>query len=180
MTVPPDLDRWLPGPDVHVRHRRRAAAPAGALWRAGQAVRLDETRMLGRLVRWRIPGLAPDLAFGELFRQPPFTVLVEGESHLVSGLCGRIWSVDGDFAALDGPAGFRRWDVDGTARVLFAHWVQEAGDGTSELVSEARVEAVDRAAAVRLRALWAIVGVFEGLIGAEGLAVAARRAERLA
>jgi hypothetical protein len=64
--------------------------------------------------------------------------------------------------------------------VLFAHWVQPAADGRSALVSEGRVAPVDRAAALRLRALWALVGPWERLIGGEALARAARRAERSA
>ena len=54
------LDAWLGAPAVRTHHRRSAAAPAEALWDArDRSVRLDETRTLGRLVRWRIPGLAP-------------------------------------------------------------------------------------------------------------------------
>ena len=62
-------------------------------------------------------------------------------------------------------------------RVLFAHWVRDAGDGRAELVSEARVEPVDARSALRLRALWAVIGRFERLVGAEPLELAARRAE---
>ena len=36
--------------------RRRTGADPEAVWRAAGTVRLDETRTLGRLVRWRIPG----------------------------------------------------------------------------------------------------------------------------
>ena len=63
-----------------------------------------------------------------------------------------------------------------TVRVLFAHWVTETGDGRAELCSEARVEPVDRAAALRLKALWAVIGRFEPLVAAEPLSLAARRA----
>jgi hypothetical protein len=141
-------------------------------------VRIDETRSLGRLVRWRIPGLARGLTYHELFRDYPFTVLEEDERLLIAGLCGRIWTVSRDYPRLDGPDAFRDWDEPGTVRVLFGHWVADAGDGRAELVSEARVEPTDRAAAIRLRALWALIGRFERLVGAEPLELAARRAER--
>ena len=62
-------------------------------------------------------------------------------------------------------------------RVLFAHWIEPAGPGEVELVSEARVGALDRGAALRLRALWAAVGPFERLVGSEALGAAVRRAE---
>ena len=64
--------------------------------------------------------------------------------------------------------------------MLFAHWAEPASDGRSTLVSEARVDPVDPTARMRLRALWTVVGPFERLVGAEPLAVAARRAEAAA
>jgi len=62
--------------------------------------------------------------------------------------------------------------------VLFAHWVEDDPAGGSAIVSEARVEPVDRRADVALRALWVVVGRFERLIGAEPLSLACKRAER--
>lgn len=172
-----DLDRWLEDPAVRTRHRREAAATADALWAAAASLRLDETRTLGRLVRWRLPGLRKDLTFLDLFSHEPFVVLDHGERWSLSGLAGRIWTLDDDYARLDGPAAFRAWDEPGTVRVLFAHWVLPAGHGRAALHSEARVEPVDRGAHLRLRGLWTVVGVFERLIGAEPLTLAARRAE---
>lgn len=178
MSPPPDdLDRWLPDPAVRSRHRRDADAAPDELWAAANAVRLDETRTLGRLVRWRIPGLEEGLSFRDLFRNDPFVVLAEGERWSLSGLAGKIWTLERDYARLDGPAAFRDWDEPGTVRVLFAHWVLPAAGGRATLYSEARVEPVDRPARSRLRGLWTVVGVFERLIGAEPLNLAARRAE---
>jgi hypothetical protein len=174
---PPDLDRWLPDATVRTEHRRTAAAAPDALWRAAQEIRIADTRTLGRLVRWRIPGTPARRRYDQLFRGYPFTVLDQGERHLVSGLCGRIWTVDRDYPRLAGPDEFTAWDQPCTVRVLFAHWVTPAGDGRAQLSSEARVEAVDRQASVRLKALWTVIGRFEPLVGAEPLKLAARRAE---
>jgi hypothetical protein len=171
------LDAWLGAPSVRTVHRRAARTGAGELWDAATRVRLDDTRTLGRLVRWRIPGLRPDLTYHDLFRAYPFTVLEEDEQVVLSGLCGRIWTLARDYPRLDGAEAFRDWHEPGTVRVAFAHWVRDDGDGRAEIVSEARVEPVDRHAAMRLRALWAVIGRFERLVGAEPLALAARRAE---
>ncbi len=171
------LDAWLGSPAVRTHHRRTAAATPEALWDQAMAVRLNETRSLGRLVRWRIPGLAGDPTYNELFRAYPFCVLEEDRHLLVTGLCGRIWTLARDYPRLDGPETFANWDAPGTVRVLFAHSVREAGDGRAELVSEARVEPVDARSALRLRALWTVIGRFERLVGAEALDLAARRAE---
>lgn len=167
-----DLDAWLPHPVIRSHHRRASCSAPAPLWAAAASVRLSDTRTLGRLVRWRIPGLAPDLTFRELFRAHPFIVLDEGEHHSVSGLVGRIWTLERDYPRLSSAEEFAAWHAPGTARVLFAHWV---ADGA--LHSEARVEGTDRAAQLRLRALWALVGGFERLIGGEALALAVHRAD---
>jgi hypothetical protein len=172
----PDLDAFLPHPAVRTRHARTAAADADALWRAASEVRLTDTRTLGRVVRWRIPGTAAGQTYDAMFRGYPFTLLDEGPRHSVSGLCGRIWTLARDYPALAGPEEFAAWAEPGTVRVLFGHWARPHGDGTAELCSEARVQPVDHAAAIRLRALWTVVGRFAPLVASEPLAIAARRA----
>jgi hypothetical protein len=172
------LDAWLGETTVRTHHRRVARAQPDALWDSATRVRLGDTRSLGHLVRWRIPGLGPELTYHELFRSYPFTVLEEDSKLLLSGLCGRIWTLARDYPRLSSADEFRAWEEPGTVRVAFAHWVREAGDGEAEIVSEARVEPVDRHAALRMRALWTVIGRFERLVGAEPLELAARRAER--
>jgi hypothetical protein len=171
------LDTWLPEPVVCTHHRRTAAVGPDALWRTANVLKLSETRTLGRLIRWRIPDLGPELTYGELFRAYPFTVLDEGERHLVAGLCGRIWTLARDYPRLAGPEQFSAWDEPGTVRVLFGHWIEE-NDGGSALVSEARVKPVDRTAGLRLRALWKLIGPFERLVGAEAISRATERSRR--
>jgi hypothetical protein len=175
-----ELDEWVADPAVRTCHRRRAAAAPDALWAAARELRLSETGTLGRLVRWRIPGTAPDQTFRGLLAEYPFVVLAEGERWSMSGLCGRIWTLNRDYPRIDGPQAFRDWAEPGTVRVLFAHWVEPAGDGASAIFSEARVVPVDGAAELRLRSLWMLVGVFERLIGAESLELAVKHAERRA
>jgi hypothetical protein len=97
---------------------------------------------------------------------------------LVSGLCGRIWTLARDYPRLYEAADFRDWDEPGTVRVLIAHWTQPLTDGRTEIISEARVATVDPSAARRLRALWIVVGPFDPMIGAEGLTVAVSHAEK--
>jgi hypothetical protein len=177
---PFDLDAWLPAPTIRTLHRRTAAATPDALWAAAGALRVDATGPLGRLVRWRIPGLPAGVTFHGLFAAPPFTVLAEGEHWSVSGLVGRIWTLRRDYPLLEDPEAFRRWAQPHTARVLFAHWVVAGDDGRSARLSEARVAPVDGGAALRLRALWAVVGPWERHIGGEALARAVRLAEHRA
>ena len=178
MELPIDLDAWLPDAAIRTRHRRASAeADPDALWAAAAALRLDETGPLGRLVRWRIPGLPPGVTFRAMFDAPPFTVLAEGERWSVSGLAGKIWTLRRDYPVLADADAFRGWDERGTVRVLFANGTVDDGAGGSALISETRVAPVDRSAALRLRALWAVVGPWERLIGGEALARVVRHAE---
>ncbi len=173
-----DLDQWLPDPQVCGRHRRTARATPAELWRAAQEVNIKDATVLGRAVRWRIPGTAADMTFRDLLRTYPFAVLNEGRGWSVSGLCGRLWTLRRDYPTLQGPDDFVTWREPGTARVLIAHWVEPDRDGRSAaLCNESRIAPVDAAAAVRLRALWAVVGGLERLVGGEALGAAARRAE---
>jgi hypothetical protein len=63
-------------------------------------------------------------------------------------------------------------------RVLFANWVQGAGEGASMLVSETRVSAGDRLARLGLAAVRPLIIASHQLIASEGLDRAVRRAER--
>lgn len=172
----PELDQWLPDPQVRTRHRFSAEAEADRLWHAAESVRLRDAPTLGRAVRWRIPGTTPDLRFRDLFRQYPFAVIDEGARWSVSGMCGRIWTLRRDYPRIAGMEDFLAWDERGTVRVLLAHWIEGDGPDQNALVSETRIQPVNGRAGLRLRGLWAVVGHLERLIGGEVLRVAARRA----
>jgi hypothetical protein len=174
----PDLDAWLAEPALRVAHCRLSTASPDALWAAARELRLAEAGLLGRLVRWRIPGLARDVGFDTLFREPPFTILEQGERALVSGLVGRIWTLRRDYPQLADPDEFRAWSRRGTARVVFGNWVQGSPDGGAELCSEARVQAFGVQGRVGLAAVRPLVGRFQPLVGSEGLRAAVRRAEQ--
>ena len=171
----PDLDSWLPRPAVRVSHQRQSSAEADRLWRSARGVELRDTRVLGRLVRWRIPGLRSETSFDELFRTSPFAVLAEDELSLLSGIVGRIWTLRRDYPQLSDPAEFRDWDESGTVRVLFANWV-ERGSGVSVLHSETRVEPFGVQGRVGLGTVRPLIRGFQHLIGTEAMGVALRAA----
>lgn len=173
----PDLDRWLANPVIRLHHRREARVAPGVLWDEARRVTLADSHLLGRVVRWRIPGVPADVTYEELFSSHPFTVLDEGAAHSVSGACGRLWNRKREFETLDDPEAFASCEIPGTARVVFAHWVEAAGDGRSALASEVRVVPADRQARLGLRLVRPLIVAFEHLISSEALAVAARRAE---
>lgn len=174
-----ELDNWLAKPAVRVTHRRASSADADRLWEAARSIELGETRMLGRLVRWRIPGLPAAETFDQLFREPPFIALADadGERALVSGLVGRIWTLRRDYPKLSDPEEFREWSEGGTAKVLFANWVEAAPRGRAVLRSEVRVTAFGVQGRVGLGSIRPMIRGFQQLVGSDAMAAAVRRAE---
>lgn len=174
----PDLDYWLADPAVRVAHRGESSVPRERLWEAAHEVRLSDTSLLGRLVRWRIPGLPADDSFYDLFREPPFLALSEDDGAFVSGLVGRIWTMRRDYPELQGADEFRAWSAPGTAKVLFANWVEELGGGRSALGSEVRVQAFGVQGRIGLTSVRPLIRGFQHLVGSDAIAAAVRRAER--
>lgn len=134
--------------------------------------------MLGRLVRWRIPGVPADASFETLFRCPPFTVLDEGERALVSGLVGRIWTLRRDYPVLEDEDEFRDWSKSGTAKVVFAHWVETPDGVGSQLRSEARVKAYGVQGRLGLASVRPLISRFQQLVANDALAAAVQASER--
>jgi hypothetical protein len=133
--------------------------------------------VLGRLVRWRIPGTRFATTFDELFRTPPFIVLHEEEGMLVSGMVGRIWTLRRDYPRLSGPEEFRSWSSRGTARVLFANWVSATDSGRAVLASESRVDTLGAQGRIGLGAVRPLISSFHHLVGSDGIEAAIRIAE---
>jgi hypothetical protein len=174
----PDLDRWLSEPSLRVAHRRESAADADRLWEAAQQIRVADVGLLGRLVRWRIPGVPPEMSFDQVFRSPPFIVLEDGGGpSLISGLVGRIWTLRRDYPKLREPNEYRSWDVSGTAQVLFANWVEPLPGDRSALCMEARVRGIGAKGRVGVAAVRPLVSRFQQLIATEGIQAAVKRAE---
>jgi hypothetical protein len=179
VAVRPKLDEWLAEPSMRVAHRRESSAAPDRLWAAARAVRLADSGLLGRLVRWRIPGLSPDISFEQMFHSPPFITLVDdGDGALASGLVGRIWTLRRDYPQLRNPEDYQRWDQSGTAKVLFANWIEPAPSGRTALCSEVRVRAIGAQGRLGVAAVRPLVSTFQQLVGSEGIEAAVRLAER--
>lgn len=174
----PDLDVWLPNPIVRVSHLGRSAAGPSEVWDAAQRLRLRDTRVLGRLVRWRIPGVPADVSFSQLFSEPPFAVLEQHELALVSGLVGRIWTLRRDYPHLSDPGEFRSWSRPGTVRVLFANWAAPADGGGSTLRSETRLQAFGVQGRLGLASVRPLIRGFQHLVGSDAIAAALRAVDQ--
>ena len=139
---------------------------------------MADVGLLGRLVRWRIPGVPAEMSFDQVFRSQPFIVLDDGDGQsLVSGLVGRIWTLRRDYPKLREPNEYRSWEVSGTAKVLFANWVEPLPADRSALCMEARVRGIGAKGRVGVAAVRPLVSRFQQLIATEGIQAAVRLAE---
>src|SRR5205085_2802798 len=154
---------------ICVSHRRASSAPPQQLWEAARTVRLSETRLLGRLIRWRIPGVPAATSFDALFREQPFVVLGEEERALVCGLVGRIWTLRRDYPALADLGEFRAWTKTGTAKVVFANWVEDDPSGGGALRSETRVESFGVQGHVGLTSVRPLIRAFNQLVWSDAM-----------
>ena len=159
---------------------RSATRRREALWSAATsdpARRHAPARQARRLAHSRACDASQ--TYHELFRAYPFTVLDETEHD------ARLRPVRADLDArprLPGarrtPEAFADWDEPGTVRVAFAHWVEPLERRRRRAASPRRAcSPVDTHARLRLKAIWAVLGPFERLVGAEPLELAVRRAE---
>jgi hypothetical protein len=178
VSLKPSLDDWLAEPSMRVAQRRQSVASPDRLWTAARTVRLADCGLLGRLVRWRIPGLLPDISFDQMFHSPPFIALVDDHGALASGLVGRIWTLRRDYPELRSPDEYRRWDESGTAKVLFANWIEPASTGHTALCTEVRVRAIGAQGRLGVAAVRPLVSAFQHLVSSEGIEAAVRLAER--
>jgi hypothetical protein len=174
----PDLDSWMPRAAVCVSHRAWTPSAPGRVWSAARELRLSDTRLLGRLIRWRIPGVEADTSFEGLFTKPPFVVLEQGELELVSGIVGRIWTIRRDYPLLTDPEQFRSWQRPGTVRALFANWVQPARRGGALLCSETRIQPFGAQGRVGLTSVRPLIAGFHHLVKTDAMAAALSAAQR--
>jgi hypothetical protein len=179
LSLQPELDHWLAEPAIRVAHRRESVASPERLWAAARTLSLADAGLLGRLVRWRIPGLPADISFDQLFHSPPFIALLDDdEGALACGLVGRIWTLRRDYPQLHEPEQYEQWDQSGTAKVLFAHWIEPASPGRTALCSEARVRGIGAQGRIGVAAVRPLVSAFQQLVLSDGIGAAVRLAER--
>jgi hypothetical protein len=176
------IDEWLPQYQVSARYSILVrATPAQAYAALNQASFSDLTilRVLTRLRGYRLKSEKSAAADGsptgrrygsflQLAAVPPKEVLV--------GIAGRFWRPDGGIVPNLSPAEFRDFRREGYAKAVWNFTLTSTAEGT-RLSTETRVQTFGRAARLKFRAYWLVVGPFSGLIRGAMLREVRRRAE---
>jgi hypothetical protein len=95
----------------------------------------------------------------------------------VSGIVGRIWTLRRDYPELTDGEEYLQWSRSGTAKVMFANWVEPARSHGSLLRSETRVQTFGVQGRIGLASVRPMIRAFQPLIGSDAMAAAVRRAE---
>lgn len=109
-----------------------------------------------------------------------FTKLEEvPEREVVFGVAGRFWRWDGDLRRLADRDAFLAFSEDGCVKGAWNLRVEAAGDGTTALSTETRIQCFGDSARRKFRLYWTLVGPFSGLIRRSLLHGVRRRAKGL-
>jgi hypothetical protein len=175
------LDEVLPEFDFRSRHSRGVAAPPESVW--GAVERYDLSRDASLLVRslFRLRGLpVPRGSIWEALGGSGFAVLAERSGEeIVAGTTGRFWAIR-ERANMEQPAdldAFKAFDRSGWAKAAWCIRIERLDDGSTNLVTETRVQCVDDGARRRFALYWTLINVFSGWIRRDMLRAMARMAE---
>jgi hypothetical protein len=174
------LDRILPDWEFGNRHAISVPAPRDKVYAAALAYRLDDSWIVRALFRMRGLGRPPG-NYRDAMRWAGFAVLAEEPNReLVLGIAGRFWAIRERQNLLRTPdeAAFRAFNEPGCAKAAMNFRVEDEADGRTRLLTETRVQCLDRAALRSFRLYWTAIGPFSGLIRRVMLGGIAREAER--
>jgi hypothetical protein len=174
------LAEAMPECDFRSRHSRRVEAPPEAVWRAVE--RYDPSRDAGFPVRtlFRLRGLrVPRGTIREALSGYGFAALAESRDEIVLGTTGRFWAIR-ERANLERPVDletFMAFDRPGWAKGAISIRTERLDDGSTNLLTETRVQCMDERARHRFAFYWTLINVFSGWIRRDMLRAIARIAE---
>jgi hypothetical protein len=177
----PLLAEVMPEGDFRIRHRRRVAAPPETVWSAVERYDLSRDASLPVRSLFRLRGLGvPRGSIREALGGYGFALLAErpGE-EVVVGTTGRFWTIR-ERSNMERPAdldAFQAFDRPGWAKGAISVRVEPLDDGSTNLLTETRVQCMDERARRRFALYWALIEVFSGWIRRDMLRAVARIAE---
>ncbi len=175
------MDDWLPEYQVSARYSvlvGRSPEHTAAALREASFADLPIVRGLMRLRGYRLGSAKPAVSPAvEACRFGSFLELVANPREVVLGIAGQFWRPDGGIVRDLTADGFRDFQRMGYAKAVWNFFISPA-DGSSQLSTETRVQTFGRAAAVKFRLYWVIVGPFSGLMRTAMLREVKRIAEQ--
>ena len=185
-TRPTLVDEVMPVYQVASRHSRIVRAPAATVYAEIRRVEFGQAPVVRGLFALRgLPtrllhrGQAPAPRVRSQGVPPGFVLLAERPGReRVLGIAGQFWRPTGNLARLADAAAWHAYRAPGTASAVMVLRVTPLDYRTSRLTTETRVLVRGRAASLRFRAYWLLIGPFSGLIRHSLLGQIGRAAEQ--
>ena len=174
------LDRWMPRFDVNEVHSTRVHAPLDRVDAAVRALDAQSSWIIRTLFLLRSLGSRNGLGADRAgLLRSGFAVLEEEPGrHLVLGLTGRFWQLNGGIRRLPTNA-FRDFAEPGFALVGWSFELVPDGPEVA-VTTETRVHCTDDESRRKFRRYWRLIGPFSALIRREMLRAIRTRAENVA
>jgi hypothetical protein len=171
----------MPEGDFRIRHSRRVAAPPESVWSAVERYDISRDASLPVRTLFRLRGLGvPKGSIREALSGYGFALLAERPSEeVVVGTTGRFWTIR-ERSNMERPAdldAFQAFDRPGWAKGAISVRVEPLEHGSTNLVTETRVQCMDERARRRFWLYWTLIEVFSGWIRRDMLRAVARVAE---
>ena len=177
------IDEWMPDYHVSARYSILVQASVEQTYAALAEARFSNLRLVRGLMRLRGYRLTqgrsatPEQPRGD-FQYGSFLLLATvAEQEVLLGIAGRFWRPDGGIVPGLTPEEFRTFHLDGYAKAVWNFSLAASNNGT-QLSTETRVQTFGRAATMKLRLYWLVVGPFSGLMRKTMLREVKRLAER--
>lgn len=176
----PLLAEVMPECDVRSIHSRHVAAPPEAVWSALERYDLSRDASFSVRALFWLRGLGlPRGPIREAVTGYGFSVLAESPDEIVLGTTGRFWAIR-ERANMERPEdldAFQAFDRPGWAKAAISIRTEMLEDGSTKLITETRVQAVDDGARRRFAIYWTLIDFFSGWTRRDLLRVIARMAE---
>jgi hypothetical protein len=179
------IDEWLPECQVSARYSLLVGASVEQTYAALTKANFSDLAIVRGLMRLRGYRLRHERATASNSQRGTreygsFLLLATvAEQEVLLGIAGRFWRPDGGIVAGLTPEEFRGFHRDGYAKAVW-NFSLAAGQGGTQLSTETRVQTLGRAATMKFRLYWLVVGPFSGLMRKAMLREIKRIAERLA
>jgi len=180
------IDDILPDYDITEIHRIDIRAGPERVFDAINAVTTADLPLFRllygiRMLPARLSGRGGNFAPGRLVDWAEEVGLLIGQrpgEELVFGVIGQFWRpLGGTFPKFAGAAAFRAFERPGYVRVATNFQVSAGPGGSTRLITETRIQALDAASRRKFRAYWFVIYPGSSLIRREWLRIIRRRAE---
>lgn len=172
------IEDFLPNYDFNEKHEINIRASTEKVYAAVNSVNLADSWIIWGLLNLRGMGRSAGktLTLGDMTKEG-FAILGENPNQeILLGLAGKFWSMSGCLQEVNAE-NFREFDKKGFAKAAWNFFLSETSENEIRLVTETRVQCLDKDSLESFRFYWRFIKPFSGWIRKEMLRLIKQKAE---